>query len=545
MQPLNVVGSCVMNDEVLFTHMDSAILRGLPEVKEQNAAREGVIVLVGSGPSVDGQLEILREMKAKGTPIVGIKDAHDWLIKNGIVPDYALAIDPQEERSHIFTPHELVHYMIASQCHAAMFDRLAGYQVTVWHPYITKGQKRPPDRIVIGGGTTSGLRAISLFYVLGWRHFALFGFDSCLREGKLRVNGDGPKDGHQLVEVRPGNGKTYVCNASMALQAQDFQTYYDYLPDVNFYAFGDGLIQDIIRQRDEQLAALHAIYGDKPMKNGRVSFIHGGGPDMASYRYRAAIPAREIGASLNDLSADTLIFAKPSPQDLWEMGKAKARGATVIVDFCDPHFDWMHYREALRLADFVTCPTETMMAVIREQDAEKTIHIIPDPYEYPEAKPHCQGVNLLWFGHAVNKHSLERVLPEITDYPLLVVSNFAGAVPWSKETMNQAFANADIVILPKTEDYKSPNRAIESIRQGCFVVAEPQPSLKDFPIWQGNIKEGIEWARQNPDLANQQTSKAQKYVMERYSPPTLASAWKKFIPSLTTSDAEKFTGTDG
>jgi hypothetical protein len=72
-----------------------------------------------------------------------------------------------------------------------------------------------------------------------------------------------------------------------------------------------------------------------------------------------------------------------------EMARAKARGAWVIVDFCDDHFDWVHYKEALRLADAVTCPTETMAKIIKEHGRDATV--IGDPYEYPEAKPHCNG----------------------------------------------------------------------------------------------------------------------------------------------------------
>lgn len=56
--------------------------------------------------------------------------------------------------------------------------------------------------MLIGGGTTSGLRAISLFYVLGYRQFELFGFDSCNDGELLRVNGDGLKDGDKLIEVK-------------------------------------------------------------------------------------------------------------------------------------------------------------------------------------------------------------------------------------------------------------------------------------------------------------------------------------------------------
>lgn len=548
MTPLNVIGKCVAGDEELFANMEAAISRGLPEVLEPGAIKEGVIALCASGPSIKGQLEVIREMKKAGTPIVGIKDTHDWLILSGITPDYGFAIDPQAHRFDCFKMKGPdVHYMIASQCNASMFDHLADCRVTIWHPYITKGQKRPAKRMTIGGGTTSGLRALSLFYVLGWRHFALFGFDSCLDGEKLRVNGSGLKPGDSVIEVMiEENGKTFYCNPSMALQAQHFQEHYEWMPDANFYAFGEGLIQAIIRKRTENAKELEKIAELHTVKNNRVSFIHRGDASMASFRYRSQIPAREIGATLNDLTANTLVFSKPHPEELMHIARAKARGARVVVDFCDDHFDWMHYGEALRLADTVTVPTEEMAKRVREIDDKKSVTVIPDPYEWPLRTPHCAGANLLWFGHAVNRYSLERVLPEIKEFPILVISNFQGAIQWSPETMAGAFVHADICILPATETYKSCNRAIEAIRQGLFVVAEPHPSLNEIPgIWIGNIKEGIEWARLNLTLANERTLKAQKYVTEKYSPQTVADAWKMLIQPPTTWEAEKSTGTDG
>jgi uncharacterized Rossmann fold enzyme len=169
--PLKVNGQCVADDETLFAHMDAAIAKGYPQVKQAEPAKTGAVLLVASAPSVKGQLEVIKKMQAAGAPVVAIKGAHDWLIDNGVIPDYALAIDPQEHRIAFYKPHKAVKYMIASQCHPAMFDNLAGCDVTLWHPYLTKGQNRPKNSMLIGGGTTSGLRAMSLFYVLGWRQF--------------------------------------------------------------------------------------------------------------------------------------------------------------------------------------------------------------------------------------------------------------------------------------------------------------------------------------------------------------------------------------
>ena len=536
--PLKIVGKCVADDETLFQNMESAVARGYPQVLRQESPKDGVIALVASGPSVAGQIDVIREM-SKTTLIVAIKDAHDWLIDNGVIPDYALAIDPQEHRISFYKPNHGVEYMIASQCHKAMFDNLEGQKVTIWHPYVMKGQNRPKNSLLIGGGTTSGLRAISLFYVLGWRHFALFGFDSCLTGDMLRINGSGLKEGEPLTEVRiEQDGETFYCNPSMALQAEHFQTYYDYLPDSHYYGFGHGLIQAIIKKREQNAVELQALIDKKREPNDRVSFIHWGDKNSASWRYRAKIVS-DGWAELNDFTADTLIFAKPQANELMEMARAKARGAWVIVDFCDDHFDWVHYKEALRIADAVSCNTEVMAKIIKEHGRDATV--IGDPYEYPEAKPHYNGLNLLWYGHAVNKHSLERILPDLEGYNLRVVSNFGGAIPWSHETMLEEFARADIVLMPATAEYKSPNRAIEAIRQGCFVVSERDLGIPH--IYVGNILEGIKWT-QTQDI-NTLISKAQKFVTDEFTPQILIDKWKTLTAQRTTSDVEKRSGTDG
>ena len=539
--PLKITGKCVAEDETLFANMDAAIARGYPQIKEAQPAKTGAILLVASAPSVKGQLELIKKMKAAGSPIVAIKGAHDWLIDNGVMPNYALAIDPQEHRIAFYKPQPSVHYMIASQCHPAMFDNLNGYQVTLWHPYVKKGQDRPKNCMLIGGGTTSGLRAISLFYVLGYRQFELFGFDSCNDGELLRVNGEGLKDGDKLIEVKiDPQGETFYCNTAMALQAEHFQTYYDYLPDATFNGHGRGLIQAIIKKREQNMMELGGIIDVKANLNDRTSFIHWGNKNAASWRYRAKIPSGDW-ATLNDLTADTLIFAKPQASELMDMARAKARGAWVVVDFCDDHFDWLHYQEALRLADAVTCSTNEMARRIKELGRDATV--IADPYEFPEMPPHYAGINLLWFGHHVNRDSLQRILPDLEGYPLRVVSNFEGAIPWSKETMLEEFARADIVVIPTTASYKSANRAIEAIRQGCFVVAEPHPALEDFPIYIANIKEGIEWTKQQN--MNELISKAQKFVTAEFSPQILIDKWKSATKRPTTLDAAQRNGTDG
>jgi hypothetical protein len=259
----------------------------------------------------------------------------------------------------------------------------------------------------------------------------------------------------------------------------------------------------------------------------RISFVHKWNANAASYRYRAMIPAREMGASMNDLTADVLIFAKPQPEEVSEI----RRGS--VVDFCDDWFDeYPWYGKMLTFADAVTCPTMEMARRIKQRGYNATV--IPDPYEFAESEPHCGGNNLLWFGHGTNIDDLWAARQQLKGYPLRVVSNVAGAIKWSIPTLLDEMSKADIVIIPKYADYKSSNRAVEAIRRGCFVVAEPHPSLNIIPgIWIGDLREGIEWASRNQQEANNRTGKAQSFASKSHSPSRISSAWRMICEEVS------------
>lgn len=268
-----------------------------------------------------------------------------------------------------------------------------------------------------------------------------------------------------------------------------------------------------------------------------ISFIHAGNESMASYRYRTKIPAEILGWKINDFSAETLIFSKPQPAELYAMYKKE-----VVVDFCDDHFDWPHYIEFAERADLITCPTTSMRERIWDV-CQKDARVIPDPYEYPLEAPHCNGYNLLWFGHGSNIKSLQRVMEDLEGYPLRIVSNIDGAIPWSTETMLEEFKHADIVVLPKTSPLKSPNRAVESIRQGCCVVTDMDLGIPGLVV--GDIQKGVEWAAQNCQEANELTKLAQADI-ERFTPQTVAGVWKTVMKELSsTSDVGMSAGRIG
>jgi len=286
----------------------------------------------------------------------------------------------------------------------------------------------------------------------------------------------------------------------------------------------------------------------------RVSFIHSNDEQTASYRYRAQRPANALKASVNDESADILVFAKPKPSQLPLLQRVQAEGRIAIVDCCDVHWQKPSVMTMIAEADAVTVNTPYMQALVQE-DCGRSSTIIIDPYEYDEVPPHCEGVNLLWYGHPNNADSFNRIAPLMAQYPFKIVTNrsamkgtaSAEVLEWSIPVMLREFSRADIVVMPETAPHKSANRTIEAIRQGCFVVAEPHPSLVEFPgIWIGNIREGILWTSTHLEEARARTTEAQAYVRSRYGLEPMVNAWKTLLRDYDlTSAAGKSIGTAG
>jgi hypothetical protein len=232
------------------------------------------MVLVGSGPTVEGFADQIKEERRKLRPIFAIKGAHDWLIDHGITPDACVMLDPQEKIINCVTKkNDKTIYYISSQCSPKVFDFLEGKRVIMWHALNKIGEdKIVGNRVRVGGGTTTGIRAIPLTYMMGFRKFHLYGYDSCIVDGIKRVNGDKAmkcldvfiphKDGTHEHEGPDGKvmAKKFICNPAMAKQAAEFAgdptrelpSLFTMMPDIYMKSYGDGLVTAILEAFKEK-----------------------------------------------------------------------------------------------------------------------------------------------------------------------------------------------------------------------------------------------------------------------------------------------------
>ncbi len=249
---------------------------------------------------------------------------------------------------------------------------------------------------------------------------------------------------------------------------------------------------------------------------------------QASIRYRVIIPAAELKAqnyqtkivtvdkNTNIQSVvpslkktDIIIFSKSftSLNESLAM-TAKAMGIKVIFDICDNHFEHPqggpHYHTMVNLADQIVVNTKQMTEIVEIKTNRKSV-IITDPYEGQRKTPDLSikdnRLKLLWFGHAANFDSLQAMIPQLLPFsqqvPLelhIITSADQGVAAacttfnqqhgqqfnlrfseWSLHSVYQGLKQADIVVIPSlmnhTKIVKSPNRLVESLWAGRFVVA--------------------------------------------------------------------------
>jgi hypothetical protein len=257
MQPLEITVQAAGTAEELCSNIRSALARGLPELTLAPIKHDGTMVLVASGWSMPDFINSIKAQQAVGRPIVAIKAAHDFLVENGVEPDLWVNLDPRDRTSGIQRLNDHTVYMPSSRCPPSTFDYLKSKKVLLWHSWAEGPEMQAigPGKLAIGGGTTSGLRAINIGYILGYRKFELYGYDSCNRaDGVKRFTGD---LAGQTIDVFVGgpDGRKFSCNMAMAQQANEFQKIYQVMSDVSINAHGPGLIAEILRVRRERKMA--------------------------------------------------------------------------------------------------------------------------------------------------------------------------------------------------------------------------------------------------------------------------------------------------
>lgn len=227
--------------EDVARQVDSALRRSL----EEAVSRRRVSV-VASGPSaVDHFAAPLPG------PTVALNGALRLFTDRNLAPTYWAACDPQALVADFLPPHPPTEttYLVASQCHHTVFDRLLGRRVLVWH----QKDSAPPAALAIPPCCSITITAAWLLRGMAFTDLDFYGWDGCW-DGPSHHSGDGDIGLDPPVHINFGGtasgdeitgGRTFASSRAWAAELQSAEQFFrlaDYF-HLGVRIHGDGMFR--------------------------------------------------------------------------------------------------------------------------------------------------------------------------------------------------------------------------------------------------------------------------------------------------------------
>jgi hypothetical protein len=251
--------------ENIARNIEATLKRGYTRFNEFLYSQTGTVSICGFAESLKWTYTRLEG------DVMACNRAHDWLIAHGVVPKWTLFMDAAEVIADMVTPRHDVTYLVASRCHPALFEKLEGYKVVVWHcagdeaalRLLSEAFTQEAMEPLVNGGTATVTRAMVLAVPMGYSDIHIFGADSSFRgEHTHLLKSLVPEE---AIEVMVDH-KHFKTTGWMCGQVEDIKIL---CPDlakegVRITFHGDGLMQHVaktlgfdVREYHEELAAFY------------------------------------------------------------------------------------------------------------------------------------------------------------------------------------------------------------------------------------------------------------------------------------------------
>lgn len=235
-------------DAVVEQHM--AACAHLP-VYDTPGLKSGPVVICAAGPSLLDNIALIAGLQKSGIPICAVKGVSDVLIANGIIPDYAVFMDPQEHQERFLkTPHPDVLYLVCTQSHPDVFKRLQGFKVLTWHGQCREAAQAQQREASYIHAATTGIAAVQLMRSFGYSRQHMFGFD-CSYRGEVGHVYDKPAKPTMRVKV---GKREFTTTLAMLDQHNLLIGLMIECPDLAMTIYGDGALMESVRALRNVLA---------------------------------------------------------------------------------------------------------------------------------------------------------------------------------------------------------------------------------------------------------------------------------------------------
>ena len=231
--------------------------RGLPELIDllhQHDGREAIII--SGGPSVDGQVETIRQLQRQGHIVLCIERMYAWCHAQGIVPEYVVIQDASDDVTdglQDIRPGTI--FLAASQCPPDVFDALSGWPTYFFHTCHDLPNEElsgpGPTGLLLNAGSSVSLCSLSIAMLMGMQTIHVFGFDCHVTAGGYANGIAGVGEQADFMQVKI-DGRAFRTTPAYLAFAQQFFDLYEIgkrdqlLTRVTFY--GDSMITAMSRE---------------------------------------------------------------------------------------------------------------------------------------------------------------------------------------------------------------------------------------------------------------------------------------------------------
>lgn len=223
----------------------------VPERLGLSPAHDRVLSLACFGPSL---AYTTWEMEGD---IMSVSGAHDFLLRNNVVPKYHADCDPRPHKAKFLAcPDSRIEYLMASQFPPSAIEGILAARAVcrLWH--LDEGDDIRAFLHEIGehglwvpGGGSIGHRAVGVGYALGYRTFHIFGMDCSYTDRTHAGEHHGAMPNR--ITVRCGE-QEFSTSYVLVEYARQFIGGMTAMTDCTFHIHGDGLLQSMITEGQKQ-----------------------------------------------------------------------------------------------------------------------------------------------------------------------------------------------------------------------------------------------------------------------------------------------------
>lgn len=236
------------SEELVTKNILAASRLEIPWLCDEFCGFNGKIAIIGGAPSLAERLDELREFDGV---ILATNGTHDFLVDNGIIPDFFFQLDARKCNKFAQKRQDSCVYIMASQCHPSNIEAIKPQMLVhvdmdgFPHKKVANIAKRRgvEQYTYVSGKGTVGMTSIGLAYTLGFREIHLFGMDGSFAD-KQHAYVQEQNNGDKVIEYAI-NGKTFKTTPNLCNQMWNFQHMLPLIADCDIHVHSDGLLKEV------------------------------------------------------------------------------------------------------------------------------------------------------------------------------------------------------------------------------------------------------------------------------------------------------------